>query len=423
MDRIKVKIDRIESKIIDIDSLNLRSIDEVYELINKKLNVEKSKVFIIKTKSNKLDFSSLTLKLRENKINYIFEQEIQYLHIFQGKSGYSFVSRNSSPFLLKNTNLAYLQGEEMGKIEAINVRYLFGYIKYDLKFDDRIFVITAPNGYGKSTLLSAINKFETFDHSFSCPFCEMTIKFENSSSTIYNENEGHFMFQKLRLGGGHVELFYKALSYDIFDKIRDVFYEIRYFFDVIHDYDFNYFNDASIEFQLNEDSIKELEDKINLYNKIMKRFIGEEKIITLVNSMEDIFDRFLKKQWINGNDVIYNIKNNLEIINKIRPLKCNENILKENEKIDFELLSSGEKYICYLFARIIFSFSPIIVIDEPELNLHIEWQQLLVEAINEIKEFLLKKYNFDLTVIISTHSPYIVNSPYVKVGGPEYEEE
>ena len=56
-----------------------------------------------------------------------------------------------------------------------------------------------------------------------------------------------------------------------------------------------------------------------------------------------------------------------------------------------------------------------VIIDEPELSLHIEWQELLIKNIVKISKI------FDVYILIATHSPYIVNNPEVEVGEVVYE--
>ena len=48
-----------------------------------------------------------------------------------------------------------------------------------------------------------------------------------------------------------------------------------------------------------------------------------------------------------------------------------------------------------------------VLIDEPEISLHIEWQQGFIDDLFRILE--LKNLNF----IIATHSPYIVDAHYL----------
>lgn len=67
-------------------------------------------------------------------------------------------------------------------------------------------------------------------------------------------------------------------------------------------------------------------------------------------------------------------------------------------------LSSGEKQIIKMLAYLSFyetvSAAPIFIIDEPELSLHLSWQELFVDA--------LLKANPNIQYIMATHAPAII---------------
>ena len=75
------------------------------------------------------------------------------------------------------------------------------------------------------------------------------------------------------------------------------------------------------------------------------------------------------------------------------------------EKISPLELSSGEQNELILFYELIFKSSPgdLILIDEPELSLHISWQN---KFINDLKE--VTSIN-KVSIIIATHSPDIID--------------
>lgn len=78
------------------------------------------------------------------------------------------------------------------------------------------------------------------------------------------------------------------------------------------------------------------------------------------------------------------------------------------EKLDMNCLSSGEKNDFIMFYNLIFASSQngIVFIDEPEISLHIEWQETFIDKILEIC-----KLNHE-QVIIATHSPNIINGHF-----------
>ena len=79
--------------------------------------------------------------------------------------------------------------------------------------------------------------------------------------------------------------------------------------------------------------------------------------------------------------------------------------VNNNDNLDVNSLSSGETQILALFAHMIFNKRLLsratLMIDEPELSLHLAWQEMFVES--------LKKANPDLQIVLATHSPAIIN--------------
>ena len=81
-----------------------------------------------------------------------------------------------------------------------------------------------------------------------------------------------------------------------------------------------------------------------------------------------------------------------------------KNTKKSNSIFD---LSSGEKQLILLLAHIAFhkrnKDASIAIIDEPELSLHITWQEIFIDALLHASP--------DTQFIIATHAPAIVAKP------------
>lgn len=78
-----------------------------------------------------------------------------------------------------------------------------------------------------------------------------------------------------------------------------------------------------------------------------------------------------------------------------------------NEQIViFDNLSSGEQQLLLMFSRIISNvvYGNVILIDEPEVSMHIEWQQKLPQLFDMISE------EYNASFVVATHSPIIINS-------------
>ena len=72
-----------------------------------------------------------------------------------------------------------------------------------------------------------------------------------------------------------------------------------------------------------------------------------------------------------------------------------------DEYIDIQDLSSGERQLIYIFLKLVNSSrKTIFLMDEPEISLHLEWQEKLISEIMKLSP--------DCQLIIVTHSPAIV---------------
>lgn len=90
----------------------------------------------------------------------------------------------------------------------------------------------------------------------------------------------------------------------------------------------------------------------------------------------------------------------------------------DGKPLQLTKLSSGEQHVLVLLYQLLFKVKPnsLLLIDEPELSLHIAWQKKFLRDLREITELAL----FD--VLIATHSPQIIADRWditVKLKGPE----
>ena len=76
-------------------------------------------------------------------------------------------------------------------------------------------------------------------------------------------------------------------------------------------------------------------------------------------------------------------------------------VTKNGETLQLSDLSAGEKQLLYLLLTVfLMDEKPsILLLDEPELSLHITWQEKLLDA--------LRKLNPACQIIMTTHSPSI----------------
>lgn len=75
-------------------------------------------------------------------------------------------------------------------------------------------------------------------------------------------------------------------------------------------------------------------------------------------------------------------------------------LAKGKEEIGLCALSSGEKHIIYIFVECLRAETSSIIIDEPEISMHVDWQKELISAMREL--------NPKAQIIAATHSPEIL---------------
>ena len=104
-------------------------------------------------------------------------------------------------------------------------------------------------------------------------------------------------------------------------------------------------------------------------------------------------------------DIEESILNMCELISEfIQPkyigeLDGNLSIYHDDIEIDFKVLSSGEKQLLILLIKVFLAGNSLVTLDEPELSLHIGWQQKLLDAMHRL--------NPNAQLIVATHSPEI----------------
>ncbi|MGY1784678.1 AAA family ATPase [Geodermatophilus sp. SYSU D00698] len=85
---------------------------------------------------------------------------------------------------------------------------------------------------------------------------------------------------------------------------------------------------------------------------------------------------------------------------KVVALSGEVGITLDGEPIPLESLSSGEKQLLQLLLETLAADANPVLIDEPELSLHVDWQSRLVECLQTVNE--------NAQLIMATHSPEVM---------------
>ena len=146
------------------------------------------------------------------------------------------------------------------------------------------------------------------------------------------------------------------------------------------------------------DELKVEEYENDSLGRVLKQYIEDsKKKLEVYDGLAEKIGRFkvILQEMLNDKDLI--------ISKEGYQLKSQA---KSNQSIPEKELSSGEQHLIVLMYNLLFRDTEqndeLILIDEPEISLHIAWQRLFVTSLEKISELS------DFDVIIATHSPAIV---------------
>lgn len=173
--------------------------------------------------------------------------------------------------------------------------------------------------------------------------------------------------------------------------------------------------------------LKELEEKRESYTKAGLLDKSESFDFTITDEIYDNNRRVLSfyvDDSLKKLKTLESIARKTETFSKIvnglfAPLKKiqvnkNEGLIVTNilgEKLDLSMLSSGEQHELILWYELLFNTpsGTLLLIDEPEISLHVSWQQEFTENLINVANF------FDFDVIIATHASGIISGNWDRV--------
>ena len=309
-------------------------------------------------------------------------------------------------------------------IENIVIKNLFH--EKDISWDlERVNVLVGKNGLGKSTILRLIDSAVTQNPCDDWKVCdEVSVKFnDNNYNTIKKDiKEFKKYFEKLNSSGSLSELIEKTIKNNNLAK------------------------------ELNPEIIEELKKQvIDEFNKELKSLneknIGRRSLIgySLKGDLDSLKTEFISTINMSANSInhittssgkdttlldieidseikrlISNCKNRKGVDLKLKLTSALNNFFEEtnkkiyfdndsikiisggSKKLQFQNLSSGERQIIFIFLKVLNGSidRSLILMDEPEISLHLSWQEKLLDEIIKI--------NKSSQIIIVTHSPAIV---------------
>jgi predicted ATP-binding protein involved in virulence len=322
----------------------------------------------------------------------------------------------------------------------MKIEKLFGKFDYDLNFDneDGVTILTGPNGFGKTTILGFIDRISrrNFTNFTRWQYDNISFDFDNGKTInlkdkIQNNYSNRDEFKNLF--GNIVYLTDQRLYY-----VQEAYLAeeiIKLPFSLISEISEASREHTSVSSKLESTFSKRLHEstegiseeqykkrlkstenkfkKLNEYNLTNISFDSEayydkRNELTLKIHLDDFDDKYkVFEKLIIKLDLFTSIINSCLIFKKIKisPVK---GFYIENENgdlLELDWLSSGEKQEIILFFNLIFNTteSTLLLIDEPEMSLHVTWQHRFIEDLISIA-----KVN-GFKAIVATHSPQIIN--------------
>jgi len=265
-------------------------------------------------------------------------------------------------------------------------------------------------------------------------YVQRSVSYNKEISILINELQNkigkHYFIKEQRLIQSRKTSEYSRNKKEIVEVIREIPTKLR---DIILDIASSYSQvstrlDSSYPSRLlrNKSSIDEKEfisknlDIKKKYNKLREYDLTPEQPVDEMNydkefakALSVYFDDFNEKYavfepLINQLDLYTDIINSRLSFKKIQISKeIGLSVINdENVNIDLSKLSSGEQQEIVLFYELIFEANQnsLLLIDEPEISLHIAWQRMFTEDLMKISSY--KNFN----IVIATHSPQIINN-------------
>lgn len=304
-------------------------------------------------------------------------------------------------------------------VKKLTIKKLFGNKDVTWNLKD-VNVLVGKNGLGKSTILQLIQTTLTQEPNDSLTLCDrVDIEFQDGNTTfssskieidenLFKESFQKFiesesfetqlisnLFKNKKISKKEKELIKNKIISTIIDnknseiKVKQFQYkEHEEIFHVEFISTINMSANSINKIQTSDGRIAnflDLEIQSEL-NRLIKDDTGDLQN-KLINSLNKIFNETNKKVDIIKNKLIIKIS--------------------DGRTIAYKNLSSGERQVIYIFLKVINANinNSIILMDEPEISLHLSWQENLLTSIREV--------NSNSQIIIVTHSPAIVMNGWI----------
>lgn len=309
------------------------------------------------------------------------------------------------------------------KVKSVEVKGLFDNTDILWHLDD-VSVLVGQNAKGKTTILNCLLALLRIDTDDCLDLCKsIKVVFDNDSFIEHQKIGVNFddvknVFAKIMANNKSINTKTKKNQdkhvQEIFHKMENLYLQKGdALFEDLHlskgKYSFGHITEEELKNNFNVEFVSTIYMNANSINEIRN---SEGKKTTILDLEISKILRTLHSNLSDGDEFesactafTNQINAFLKETNKKAAFDKDELVfssLTENKNFTISQLSSGERQLVYIFLKVMASRAKpaILLMDEPEISLHLSWQEKLIDAIKNI--------NNNCQIIIVTHSPAIV---------------
>jgi len=338
---------------------------------------------------------------RERK-EFIFNQIVKVFLPNKNKEEAFKVFKKDIKDLLLNSGAIELKTAVKTEITHVSIKKIFGYKNIEWSLGDDVSILIGKNGCGKSTLLkliyACINNDEDTLESFGSPYVELTIlkTFDNGETQTSQISQSR---SPTKINAVMVNTFDIKLDKNN-NEVVDLDSQLTKLINQLSDFQRGLLQAVNKKVG---DKIKQRDEAIsNLTTATPDDFTRLQEISIQINNATAETNKPLIefKSIIDG--YFSGTKKSIILDHENYPLIVEVNNENSPHHIEVTDLSSGEKQLLIIFLTVILqkNKSFILLMDEPETSLHVEWQSTFIDHI--------QKLNSNVQIIIATHNPLIL---------------